>query len=306
MSPSDTTNPGSGSGKSRYSGTFLLALREALATLGWQAVAWKTSSVECTDANGQTQQIGLENMYRRLRHEPRANWPNLLAELLGSVPPEAAAPPDNLREVADRLLVRLGPPFSRKDAVADVWHLPLVADQVAACLVIDYPTSMSYVTETMIAESDQDAAYWYERAIANLRSKSEAGCMIVVHEESGLLQSQAGDAYDSSRALLLDTLIPGHEDNGFYVIVPSRDHLLVLPINAETMPMAPWLRAIASKTYREMPYPISPELFWVRRNKWHHFMIESAGEDLVVRPPDEFVDVIERLRTDGDEPANHD
>ena len=123
-------------------------------------------------------------------------------------------------------------------------YLPLVADQLAACLVIDYPASMSYVTEKMIADSDQPAEYWYERALANLREKTDAGCMIVVHEESGLLQSQAADAYDSSRALMLDALIPGHEENGFYVIVPSRDHLLVLPINAETMPMG---RAAAAR-----------------------------------------------------------
>jgi hypothetical protein len=296
MSSLGHSNPGSGFGGPRYPGTFLLALREALAKLNWQAIAWKGTQVECVDRQGQSQQVGLENMYRRLRREPRARWPDLLADLLGSVPPEAGNPPDDLDEVGDRLLVRLGPPFSRQDADTDVWSLPLVENHLAACLVIDYPSSMSYVTEEMIATSDQEGKYWYERAVANLHAKSEAGCVKQVHEESGLLQVQVGDAYDSSRALLLDHLLPGHEENGFFVIVPGRDQLLLLAVTANTLTLAPWLRAIAAKTYREMPYPISPELFWVRSGVWHLFAIESDGEDLLVKPPPAFAEVMARLR----------
>jgi hypothetical protein len=306
MASFDHTNPGSGFGGPRYPGTFLLALREAIARLNWQAVSWKGSSVECVDPHGQSQQVGLENMYRRLRREPRASWPDLLADLLGSVPPEAGKPPGDLHEVADRLLVRLGPPFSRRDTGIDVWNLPLAEEHLTACLVIDYPNSMSYVTEKMIADSGEEGEHWYERALANLHEKSEAGCVAPVHEESGLLQAQVADAYDSSRALLLDVLVPGHQDNGFFVIVPSRDHLLVLPITAKTLMMAPWLRAIAARTYREMPYPISPELFWVRRGAWHHFAIESEGDDLVVKPPPEFAEVMARLRPAEDEPPSGD
>jgi hypothetical protein len=61
------------------------------------------------------------------------------------------------------------------------------------------------------------------------------------------------------------------------------------------MVVTPWLRAIAAKTYRDMPYPISPELFWVRRGQWHRFVIETEGEDILVKPPPEFADVVERL-----------
>ena len=80
------------------------------------------------------------------------------------------------------------------------------------------------------------------------------------------------------------------------MIVPGRDHLLVLPITAETIMMAPWLRAIASKTHQEMPYPISPELFWVRAGVWHLFAIESDGEHVLVKPPPPFAEVMARLR----------
>jgi hypothetical protein len=224
----------------------------------------------------------------------------LLADLLGSVPAEAGTPPDDLNEVAAQIMVRLGPPVSGQNAEADVWSRVLVEDHLSALLVIDYPSSMSYVSQKMIASSGQNGAYWYERAIANLHAKSEAICFGPVHDESGLLQAQVADAYDSSRALLLDVLLPGHAENGFYVIVPSRDHCFVLPVTAETLTLAPWLRTIATKMCKEMPYPISPELFWVRGGVWHHFAIDRAGEDVLVKPPVAFVEVMARLRPDMD------
>lgn len=305
------TNPGHGPRGSRYPGTFLLALREALDRLNWQAVAWKGPSVDCVDAQGQSQTIGLENLFRRLRREPRGTWPDLLADLLGSVPPEAAIPPDHLEEVAAQLLVRLGTPYPRDQRETDVWSQVLIDGHLVATLVIDYPSSMSYVTEKMVATSGQDGDYWLERAIDNLRDKTDPIDMKLVHPESGLLQGQFGDAYDSSRALLLDELLPGHEEFGFYVIVPGRDHLLVLPLSEKTLSAAPWLRAIANKTHQEMPYPISPELFWVRRGVWHRFDIEVTGETLVLTPPPEFAEVLAQLQPDlmqseNDEPDTDD
>ena len=300
MSSFGQSNPGQGFGALRYPGTFMLALREAIGKLGWQAQKWHGTSVECVDAGGSAREIGLENLYRRLRREPREHWPDQLVELLGSVPADAIILPDDLNQVAEQILVRLGPPVSGQNAEADVWSRPLVADHLSALLVIDYPNSMSYVTESMIASSGHDGAFWYERALASLHGKSAASCFASVHDESGLLQAQAADAYDSSRALLLDLLLPGHEENGFYVIVPSRDHCFVLPLTPETLTLAPWLRTIAAKMCKDMPYPISPELFWVRGGYWHHFAIKRVGEDTLVNPPSAFIEVMARLRPDMD------
>jgi hypothetical protein len=309
------TNPRTGSGRSRYPGTFLLAVREALAQLNWQAVAWKSFLVECLDGQGRPQQVGLENIYRRVRREPRETWPNLLVELLGSVPAEIANPPKHLNEVAEQLLVRIGQPFHDQNAETDVWSQPLVERQLAATLVIDYPSSMTYVTKQMIADSGQSGEDWLRRGLDNLRARSKPSGIQLVHEDSGLLQAQFGDAYDSSRALLLDELLPGRDEFGFFVIVPGRDHLLILPISEHTVRLAPWLRAIAAKTFREMPYPISPELYWVRQSVWHHFEVVVNGDDVFVRPPAEFMEVAALLQVfdeeddedqNGTEPPNDD
>src|ERR1051325_10979035 len=98
------SNPKYGAGRAVYPGTFLLALREALGLLNWQATAWKGLAIECLDKQGNAQHIGLENLYRRVRREPRSRWPEILAEMLSSVPPETAIPPEHLSDVAGQLL----------------------------------------------------------------------------------------------------------------------------------------------------------------------------------------------------------
>src|SRR5437660_1221143 len=111
MSRRSRSHPGLGSPPPRYPGTFLLAFREAAASLKWQVRRWRGAVVECVDDRGREQVVGLENLYRRARREERSTWPELIAAFLGSVPTEQLDhPPASLAEVADRLLVRLGPP----------------------------------------------------------------------------------------------------------------------------------------------------------------------------------------------------
>src|SRR5260370_42636036 len=109
-------NPGVSSGPPRYSGTFLLALREALADLRWEARRWLGDAVVCADAEGEEHIVGLENLYRRARREERSQWPALIGDFLKRVREAEKAKPGEveLAAVADRLLVRFGQPFSNR------------------------------------------------------------------------------------------------------------------------------------------------------------------------------------------------
>ena len=296
MTNDQRSHPGFG-GTLRYPGTFVLALRAALAEMHWQARRWLGNAVECIDARGQEQTLGLENLYRRLRREDRALWPALIVEMLRSVPPESADAV-RLNDVGERIMLRLGPPFAPISDGKEIWFQPLVGKRLGVTLVIDHPNSMSYVTEQQIADSQQDGAAWLERAVANLREKTPADCVKPIHDASGLRQCDVGDAYDSSRAMLLDWLLPGHGDNGFFVAVPGRDQLLVMPVAKEALGHVAWLRAVAAKTHRTVPYPISGEIFWVRGGAWHAFVVRVEKKQVVVTPPPEFAEVLQRLAPD--------
>ncbi|HEY1859207.1 MAG TPA: hypothetical protein VGG61_02575, partial [Gemmataceae bacterium] len=226
----DRGNPGLSSGPPRYPGTFLLALREALTNLKWEARRWLGDTVVCVDAEGEEHLVGLENLYRRARREERGQWPALIGDFLQRVrEAEKTRPTDvKLAAVADRLLVRFGQPFSSRSTQAPVWWQALEGTDLGVNLVIDQADTMVYVTDEMLAASGQPSDHWLRQALTNLRERTPADCLEVVHEESGLRLCSVGDAYDSSRALLVEALVPAAAKAGALVAVPSRDELLVL------------------------------------------------------------------------------
>jgi hypothetical protein len=305
MTRSSRSHPGNGSPPPRYPGTFLLAFREAVAGLNWQVRRWLGNAVECVDSAGHEQVVGLENLYRRARREDRASWPGLIAGFLGSVHAEQVDnPPEDLAAVADRILVRVGQPLTKVAEGLEVWSQPLDETGLACTLVVDYPRSMFYVTTKMVEASGRPGGDWLERALANLGAMTPADCFEILHEESGMRQCGVSDAYDSSRVLLLDTLLPDYRGDGFFAALPGRDELLVLPVTAAGLSHVPLLRALAVKNFRTAPYPISDQVYWIRAGVWLPFPIEIQGDRVTVQPPAAFMEVLKRLMPEEMEGEN--
>jgi hypothetical protein len=296
MEPRRRSDPGQGSGP-KYPGSFLLAFREALAGMGWQVRRWKGSLVECADADGNDRVIGLENLFRRARQIDRADWPDLVRDFLDTVGTisEDEALPANLEGVADRLLVRLGPPLSKLPEEDRVWAQALADTGLWVNLVVDYPNRMCYVTEQLVADSGRPGSRWLEAALDNLAARTPAQGFQVVDEESGLRICSVADAYDSSRALILDRLLPEAGPDGCFVSLPGRDALFVLPVNQKALGQFHLLKLLAEKNFQSAPYPISDDVFWVRGKTWHLFPIKVKGEEITVEPPEEFLGVLKRL-----------
>lgn len=293
----DRSDPGSGGGPSRYPGTFLLAFREAMTGLGWQVVHWLGDAVDCADAEGEKHTVGLENLYRRCRREDRTRWPELIREFLAKVrSAEVTADAEaDLAAVAGQLLVRLGKPFAALPDSMHVWSRQLQGTPLCLNLVIDHPETMSYVTQEMVEKSGRSGDEWLAQALDNLHERTPADCFSTIHEESGMLLCSVADAYDSSRALLLDALLPESHGFGCFVAIPSRDELLVLPVSRSSLAYVHLMKLLADRNFKTAPYAISNELYWVRQGDWCLFPAEMRGSELVVTPPAPFAEMLNLL-----------
>jgi hypothetical protein len=297
MPPHRRSDPGRGSGTPHYPGTFLLAFREAAAGLGWQVRRWLGETVECADAEGKPLTVGVENLYRRARRADRADWPALITEFLHTVGSAGQATnlPTDLANVAAQLLVRLGPPLSAPLGEGKVWSHPLNDTDLCVSLVVDFPDRLCYVTDQLVENSGQPGTVWLRQALVNLQARTPTDCFQMVDAESGIQICGVADAYDTSRALLLDDLLPETRAEGFFVALPGRDELLVLPVSAPALAHVHLLRVLAEKNFRSTPYPISPHVYWVQRGSWYHFPIEIQGQSVAIQPPEAFVAVLKRL-----------
>jgi hypothetical protein len=297
MPSNNRSNPGLSSGPPRYPGTFLLAFREALGNLNWQARRWLGDAVACVDSEGEEHLVGLENLYRRARREERESWPALIGDFLTKVrEAENARVADvDLAAVADHLMVRFGRPIVNRSTPSPPWWQPVEGTELGVNLVIDQPDTMVYVTEEMIAASAKPGEEWLAKALKNLRGRTPADCLEIVHEESGLRLCSVGDAYDSARALLVEDLLPESAPAGVLVAIPSRDELLILPVEPKALIHLHLMKMLAEKNYQNAPYAISDSVYWSRAGSWQVFPVTIRKDKVEVKPPSEFLDLVSKM-----------
>lgn len=296
MEPRSRSDPGRGTGGPRYPGSFLLAVRAAADKVGWRFDRVQRDVGICIDTSGEERRVGLENLYRRARRAPREEWLQLTTDFLQALEQAKDDPlPERLEDAGEHLLVRIGRP-PETDASDRIWSQPLDGTDLVINLVIDYPDRMCYVGERMVAESGRDAAHWLALASDNLVARTPEDCFVVIDEESGMRMSAAADAYDSSRALVLDRLLPEYRESGSLVVLPGRDEMLVLPITSHATPHFHQMKLLAAKNFQSAPYPITDEVYWVHQGVWRVLRVEVKPPDIVnVYPPPELIEVLGRL-----------
>jgi hypothetical protein len=153
----------------------------------------------------------------------------------------------------------------------------------------------------MVADTGKPGEEWLARARANLLARTPPDCLPVVHEETGIRLCGVEDAYDSSRALLLDEILPDGSAHGYFVAVPGRDMLVVMEVSREALNHVHLMKGFAEKHNQSTPYPLSGDLFWVRGDSWYPFPIQVEGEAITVHPPEEFGPVLKELVPEEDE-----
>ncbi|OWK43485.1 hypothetical protein [Fimbriiglobus ruber] len=294
-------DPGTGSG-STLPGGFRMAVAKELNALGFAVTKWHEAGLDCTSAQGKSHALGLTNLYRRAKNADRGVWPELIRDFLKVIVSSRdndIRVPDDLAEVADRLIVRIGAPFPAGGTAP--WFQPLPGTDLVTSLVIDSEQYMTYVTRDMIEKSTRPPGEWLDRALENLRAAAPSTWLRELHAESGVLVGHANDSYDAARALVLgDLRDPG--PGGWLVAVPARDWLFALPVSPAKVAYFHLLKILAEKNHAREPYPISNKVYWVRGRQWQILSIEIEGGTVRLSPSPEFAAAL-GFANDGEDPG---
>src|SRR5437867_6085625 len=102
--------------------------------------------------------------------------------------------------------------------------------------------------------------------------------------------------YVTSNALWLDERIELESENGALIGVPTRHVLVVLPIrDINVVKAVSGMHAANRRIFEEGPGSISADLYWWRKRTFTLFPIDASTQRMQARPPDEFVDMLNRL-----------
>lgn len=301
--PADFEHPGSGM-PSPLPGGFRAEVTAVLTGMGYAVVGWEPDGVNviAPDRDGE-QYIGLANLHRRAKGAVKAEWPHMIREFLGHVTGAITGSqiPEDLTTITSRLRPRLGKPFAR-EGKAYPWGIPLPGTSLEINLVIDFPHTMAYVTDEMLAKTDKAGEDLLDQALANLRAHTAPDFFDKVSAELDIYVGHCGDGYDSARALLIDDLLPD-SPAGFWVVIPSREELAVWPVSFRALEKIHVIKMFAEENHREHAYPVTDEVFWVWQGMWYPFGITIDEQNVTVSPPDEFMAALKELKDDcEDEP----
>jgi hypothetical protein len=281
---------------------FRAAVAHALADLGFSVASWEDDgvNVKCPSRAGE-QYVGLSNLHRRAKAREKAEWPALIREFLRHVTEALSGPkvPDDLLTVADQLRPRLGKPFARGEKACP-WGIPLTGTPLEINLVIDYPNTMAYVTDEMLAKTGKAGEDVLDLALANLKRETPHDFFEPVCDELDIYVGHTGDGYDAARALLIEDLLP-ESPAGFWVAVPSREELAVWPVSFPALEKVHVIKLFAQGNYRDHAYPVTDEVFWLWRGMWQAFDIRVDDQNVTISPPDEFLETLKSLECGGQE-----
>ncbi len=225
--------------------------------------------------------LDLDNLYRMVSHEPGRGDEivgHYLDQLFSGESFELTAM--NLDFVKPRIMPRIQPErifehLSREQ----VAHVPFVNDTVVV-FVTDLPNmTVSITTEQMLRWGltiDDLEAF----ARANLDDYApNLEIQLVESKEGGraaILSER--DGYDAARLLLsglYDRLAP-QLGGDFYVALPARDMFVAMTPGPD--PFIKRLRTRVEHDFKRLPYPITPELFYVTRDGVAGTITHEHGE----------------------------
>lgn len=213
--------------------------------------------------------LDLENLYRLVNHDPERGQEIVEHYLDQLFSGEAAAVHsmsfDLLRE---RIMPRIQPESIFNHLCREqVAHVPFV-NGTAIVFVVDMPQMTVSVTTEQMVRWNVTADELDELARENLARTSHALQFQVVSSKEGgraiILAEQ--DGYDAARLLLCDLYrrLAPKLGGDFYVGTPARDMFVALSAGPE--PFTNRLAHRVREDFRRLPYPISPEFFYVTRD----------------------------------------
>lgn len=289
---------------------FLDAIRAELNRAGAVYRMDAGSGVVQAQIPGQTgvQNLGLLNAAQVCRHNPREEWPEIIARhlrIMTNIPQlnaDIEAFRADFHRAREFLKVRIHP----KDYVAQlpdsIAYQP-VGEGLIAVLVYDFPDSVAGVPPSHV---EGWRVPMHDLIQLGLRNVCQEGLLepdrVDVPSGGWIDAYEDGDNYfAASHALLLHEYFDPEPELGVLVGIPHRHGMLLRPIDdASVLHALSAMFHLIPVLYDQGPGAISRDLFWYRAGTFTRLPFERKGDTINFRPPDSFLEqVAEKLGGDG-------
>lgn len=266
--------------------------RAGLAVADTDGPTWRV-----VDDDGTDLRIDLQTLATLCRDRERDAWPELVLAHLGPL-----LEPDPMVQLEQRpealraaVRVRLYPAATLDEEHVDP-PARRVADGLREVVVVDTPDTVLVVDADRFGSLGLSTRQLFRLGRDNLRAYEPIDLQRRTDGPVELLVAEGDSFFTATWALLLDEVVDLPPD-GALVIVPSRHAVLAHPLHdADAVRAVQVLLAVAHRHHGEAPGHLSPDLYWFHDGGLHLLpAVEQDDDQLGFHPPDEFVEVLNRL-----------
>ena len=172
----------------------------------------------------------------------------------------------------------------------------LIPDQLYVAVGFKSHEGLTRVTQEHLQFWDTHFHVVLEISQWNLRRKTPANGWTDIVTVDGLSAYVAKDGLSSSRVLCLQDLVRPWPFEGVLIAMPTRDQLLVLPLDRLDVLQSMRIMVLAGDTARENgTHPLSDQLFWFDGEQWEWIQVSHLRNQIEIQPSGRFMDALERI-----------
>ena len=160
----------------------------------------------------------------------------------------------------------------------------LIPDQLYVAVGYSSHEGLTRVTQELLETWGTQFHVVLEISQWNLRRKTPAHGWTDIVTVDGLNAYVAKDGLSSSRVLCLQDLVRPWPFEGVLVAMPTRDQLLVLPLDRLDVLQSMRIMVLAGDTARENgTHPLSDQLFWFDGEQWEWVQISHLKNQIEIK-----------------------
>lgn len=172
------------------------------------------------------------------------------------------------------------------------------ADSIIEVLIFDMPQSISNVKPVEASKWDIDREELFQLGFNNVRNRYPAQISKERFSNFEIWFCQADHLFATNLALDHTAMQKYCGSKGALVGLPHRHAMLIYPIeNVEVVTAINTLIPVIAGMNNEGPGSISANLFWYENSQYKQLPYELADKKLSFRPPNDFVEMIQTLRS---------
>lgn len=269
-------------------------------------------TVQVDLGGSEPQSLGLQNVAQLCHREPRALWPDMVAEHFENVlrsqreGAAVAAHAADFDQVRSLLKVRIYGGSQGPEAMEKMVCRPL-AEGLVAALVYDLPSSVCSIDRPTTLPWGLSDDELFAVALENVAQEPAPSVRQVEIGGGAHLTALLGETFfTASQALRLERFLDAPAPHGVLLAVPHRHCVLFHPIrDARVIQAVNGIIPMAFGMYREGPGSISPSLYWWRAGRLLLLPSEMTEARMTFSPPEAFTAILDPLlRTKDRGPLN--